>query len=197
MKISFLVLALICSPIFCFDFEENKKDLLKKLYISGTFKTGNFTLKSGQQSSLYIDLREIISNPDILLQISECLWSIIEKEHFDVLCGVPYAALPIATAISLTHKKPMIIKRKEAKNYGTKKMIEGIYHAGDRCMVVEDVITTGSSILETIACLEQEGLTITDIVVCIDREQSGVAVLKSKGYRVHVLYTLSEILSSR
>ena len=193
MRSRVLILILFFQSSFAFDYQSNKNDLLKKLYQSGAFKSGDFTLKSGQKSSIYIDLRSIISSPEILLQLSECLWSLIESTSFDVLCGVPYAALPVATAISITHKKPMIIKRKEAKNYGTKKLIEGVYKKGDRCLIVEDVITTGSSILETIEALEQEGLKITDIVVCVDREQSGVATLKAQGYCVHVLYSLAEI----
>lgn len=190
-----IVFLLIFQSAYAVEFERNKKDLLHKLYSLGSFKTGDFTLKSGQYSSLYIDLRGIISCPEILQQLADCLWQLIDKEKFDVICGVPYAALPVATAISLTHKKPMIIKRKEAKNYGTKKLIEGIYNHGDSCLIIEDVITTGSSILETIQALEQEGLIINDIVVCVDREQAGVEAMRSRGYRVHVLFSLSEIIN--
>lgn len=203
-----------------YHYAQQKETLLKKIVRIGAFKFGNFTLKNGTQSSIYIDLRSIISYPDILQSVAECLWPLIEttvrvdgglkgrmetsplaslyrgeRGRFDHICGVPYTALPIATALSLTHHIPMIIKRKEAKNYGTKKMVEGNYKPGDTCLLIEDVITTGSSILETIASLEQEGLKITDIVVCVDREEGGVEYVHSKGYHVHVLYTLSEIIN--
>lgn len=196
MRYCFFIVLFTVYSCFGSHFEHKKDDLLKKLYSLGVFKKGDFTLKSGQKSSLYIDLRGVISCPDILIQLGDCLWGLIEKEQFDVLCGVPYAALPIATTISIIHNKPMIIKRKEAKNYGTKRLIEGIFCKGDRCLIIEDVITTGGSILETIASLKEEGLNVTDIAVCIDREQSGVALLKQQGYRVHVLYSLHEIMNA-
>lgn len=78
----------------------------------------------------------------------------IEYKH---ICGVPYTALPIATLLAIKQMKPMLIRRKEAKAYGTKKLIEGKYASGDTCLIIEDIITSGSSILETVADLRAEG----------------------------------------
>ncbi len=114
-------------------------------------------------------------------------------DNFDLICGVPYAALPMATAMSLESYIPLIIKRKEAKSYGTKKLIEGIYQKGQNCLLVEDVITSGKSLVETIAEVEQEDLKVSDIVVVLDREQGGKQLLESKGYRVHTLFNISEV----
>jgi uridine monophosphate synthetase len=114
-------------------------------------------------------------------------------DNFDLICGVPYAALPMATAMSLESYIPLIIKRKEAKSYGTKKLIEGIYQKGQNCLLVEDVITSGKSLLETIPEIEQEDLKVSDIVVVLDREQGGKQLLESKGYRVHTLFNISEV----
>jgi uridine monophosphate synthetase len=100
-------------------------------------------------------------------------------DNFDLICGVPYAALPMATAMSLESYIPLIIKRKEAKNYGTKKLIEGIYQKGQNCLLVEDVITSGKSLIETIAEVEQEDIKVADIVVVLDREQGGKELLKA------------------
>jgi uridine monophosphate synthetase len=101
-------------------------------------------------------------------------------DNFDLICGVPYAALPMATAMSLESYIPLIIKRKEAKSYGTKKLIEGIYQKGQNCLLVEDVITSGKSLLETIPEIEQEDLKVSDIVVVLDREQGGKQLWKAK-----------------
>ena len=114
-------------------------------------------------------------------------------DNFDLICGVPYAALPMATAMSLESYIPLIIKRKEAKSYGTKKLIEGIYEKGQNCLLVEDVITSGKSLIETIAEVENEDLKVADIVVVLDREQGGKQLLESKGFKVHTLFNISEV----
>lgn len=170
-----------------------QEHLIQSLYDSGVFKFGNFTLKSGKTSSFYIDMRTIISYPKILAQVVECMHEILCSCEYERICGVPYSGLVIATAVSLAHQKPMILKRKEAKIYGTQKMIEGVYKPEDRCLVIEDVITTGQSILETTTVLETEGLLINDIIVLIDREEGGIAHVARKGYTIHALLTLREI----
>ena len=118
----------------------------------------------------------------------------VSESAFDLICGVPYGAIPLTTAIAIFGKYPMIMLRKEAKGYGNKKLIEGVFKKGDSCALIEDVITTGSSIMESIEKLESEGLTIKDIFVVIDREQDGIAHVQKYGYKVHALFTVSEVL---
>lgn len=142
-----------------------------------------------------MNLRKIISYPDILRTVATAMYEATKMSQYNLVCGVPYTALPIATCLSLDHNVPMIMRRKEKKDYGTKQMIEGIYKAGDRCLVIEDVITTGGSIIETAADLEQEGLDIKDVVVLIDREQGGRENLEKK-YKVYSILTLTEILDT-
>lgn len=77
---------------------------------------------------------------------------------FNITCGVPYTALPLATCMSLDHNIPMVIRRREAKDYGTKQMIEGVFKSGDLCLVIEDVVTSGGSVLETVKELNNVGL---------------------------------------
>ncbi len=169
--------------------------LVLSLYQIGVIQFGDFTLKSGQSSSLYLNLRKIISHPDLLRRISSALWQASVPQQYDLICGVPYTALPIATCISLDHHLPMIIRRKETKDYGTKQKIEGDYQANQRCLVVEDVITSGASLLETTTDLEKEGLKITDVTALIDREQGGVKKLE-KHYRVHTVFRLSDMMDT-
>lgn len=112
------------------------------------------------------------------------------------VCGVPYTALPLATIVSVQQNTPMLVRRKEAKAYGTKKLIEGIYQAGDTCLIVEDVVTSGSSILDTVRDLQSEGIVVTDAVVVVDREQGGAANIAKHGVRMHSLFTLSFLLNT-
>lgn len=172
-----------------------QQSLILSLYQIGCIQFGEFKLKSGQTSSIYINLRKIISYPDMLRTVAQAMWQATQACHFDLVCGVPYTALPIATCLSLEHAIPMVMRRKEKKDYGTKQTIEGEFKAGQRCLIVEDVITTGGSLLETAQELENAGLQIDDVVALIDREQGGKKILEKK-YKVHTLLSLSTILQT-
>lgn len=173
---------------------KNKKEFFLEAYKLEIIKFGKFTLKSGIESPFYVDLRPLASDPKILKDLSSFLLNLLSLEKNDLICGVPYAALPMATAMSLESNIPLIIKRKEAKSYGTKKLIEGVYQKGQTCLLVEDVITSGKSLLETLEEVENEGLKVSDIAVVLDREQGGKELLEKKGYRVHTLFTISEVV---
>jgi uridine monophosphate synthetase len=163
------------------------------LFSINAIRFGDFILKSGKRSPFYLDLRSIISHPELLQNLAN---SLTEKMLPDVqrVCGVPYAALPLATAFSLQTQIPLLIKRKEAKGYGTKKTIEGEFAPGDEILLLEDVVTSGESLLETIAELEKEGLKIAQIITVVDREQGGMERLRKAGYRAEALHTISSLL---
>ncbi|CAB3398892.1 unnamed protein product [Caenorhabditis bovis] len=174
-----------------------KRNLLRKMVEAGVFKFGDFQLKSGQRSPIYIDLRECFAHPELLTMISEGLGMMIAESEIDFkgIVGVPYAALPYASmAAGHFLKKPLLIVRKEAKSYGTKKLIEGKYENGDEVAIIEDVVTTGGSILEVIEQLAKEGLVAKHVYCILDREQGGKEKLNELGINLHNLLNMEMVL---
>ncbi|MFQ5729255.1 MAG: orotate phosphoribosyltransferase [Waddliaceae bacterium] len=171
-----------------------RENLITKLFDIGAVKFGSFTLKSGIVSPIYIDLRLIVSYPQLLKEVADAMWEKTKRLQVDCICGVPYTALPIATAISLAQGIPMVMRRKEGKEYGTRRVIEGVYNYGQQCMVIEDLVTSGASVFETIDPLEHEGLKVKDVVVLIDREQGGKQRLEDCGYHLHAVLILTSML---
>jgi uridine monophosphate synthetase len=173
----------------------NRDQFILELEKIGAIKFGNFTLKSGIISPFYFDLRDMISFPEMLEGVAELIKDKIKDMDFDVITGIPYTALPIATLVAVKLNKPFVYRRKEEKAYGTGKNIVGKFKQGDKCLVIDDLITTGSSKIETAEAYEQEGMKIEDFVVIIDRSENGAAEMKRRGYNLHSLIDLEEILS--
>jgi uridine monophosphate synthetase len=168
--------------------------LADELLAAGCIKFGDFTLKSGVQSPIYIDLRQIITYPKLLEQIGVAYLSLLKDLKFDRIVGLPYAAIPIATAISLAGSYPMIYPRKEVKTYGTKAEIEGEYHAGETVVVIDDLATTGGSKFEAIEKLTGVGLVVKDVVVLVDRQSGAKESLEQAGYSMHAVLTIGQLL---
>lgn len=169
-------------------------EIILALFNIGAVKCGRFTLKSGALSPIYIDLRESISYPKLLKDLSEKIWEKSKGLAFDRLCGVPYTALPIASILSAKYEVPMILRRKERKEHGTKKLIEGAYQNGDLCLILEDLVTTGASIFETIEPIEEAGMKVQDAIAFLDREQGGSFRLEERGCRLHSATTLTNLI---
>lgn len=170
--------------------------LARWLYETGCIRFGDFVLKSGQRSPIYLDLRRLVTFPQILEAIAGLYAALLEGLAFDRLAALPYAALPIGTAVSLRTGRPLIYPRKEAKTYGTAQRIEGDFQPGETVVVLDDVLTTGASKREAIQVLEEAGLRVTDIVVLVDREQGGRQELEAANYRVHAVVTLTDLLEA-
>ena len=164
------------------------------LYQVGGFKFGSFKLKSGLISPFYINLRPIISVPHLLKGVSHLIAQKASELSYDCICGVPLAALSLATLVAYENEKPLVMYRKESKDHGIPTSIEGIFNSGDVCIIVEDIITSGESILGTITAAEKAGLIVHDVIVFIDRKQGGVEHLMERGYKVHAIYTIDQVL---
>jgi uridine monophosphate synthetase len=176
------------------DLNSSQASLADRLLTAGCIKFGEFTLKSGLTSPIYIDLRRTISHPKLLANIAQAYLPILSKLQFSRLAGLPYAAIPIATAISLAGNYPMIYPRKEAKTYGTKAEIEGEYHAGETALVIDDLATTGASKFEAIEKLTAVGLVVKDVVVLVDRQSGAKESLAEAGLAMHAVLTISQLL---
>ena len=168
--------------------------LSNSLLSVGCIKFGEFTLKSGLKSPIYIDLRQIITYPKLLADIAQAYLPLLSNLQFSRIAGLPYAAIPIATAISLARNYPMIYPRKEAKAYGTKAEIEGEYHAGETVIVIDDLATTGGSKFEAIEKLTGVGLVVKDVVVLVDRQSGAKESLEEAGYHLHAVLTIGQML---
>jgi uridine monophosphate synthetase len=183
------------SPVpFPLNGEGELTDLADGLLAAGCVKFGTFTLKSGLESPIYLDLRQLVSYPSLLAQAAAAYVALLRGLAFHRLAALPYAALPIGTAISLQTGWPLVYPRKEAKSYGTKAEIEGLFAPGEMAVVVDDLTTTGGSKLEAIEKLTAAGLQVKDVVVLIDRQSGAAESLAQAGYRLHAVFTLTQLL---
>ena len=174
--------------------QENLASVADGLLAAGCVKFGQFTLKSGLQSPIYIDLRQLVSFPELLDRVGAAYLPILKQLEFNRLAGLPYAAIPIATSVSLQSGWPMIYPRKEVKTYGTKAEIEGLFTVGEQVVVIDDLATTGGSKFEAIEKLTAAGLKVNDVVVLIDRQSGAGEALAEAGYQMHAVFTLTGLL---
>jgi len=170
------------------------ESLVLTLHDIGALQFGRFRLHSGRESRIYIDLRVLVSFPAALRQATAAYRALLAPLSYDLLAATPLAGLPIGTALCLELDKPLIYPRKTAKSYGTGKEIEGRWSLGQTVVVIDDLITSGESVLETIAAVKAVGLKVHDAAVLIDREQGGGRMLATQGYHVHAALTMRQLL---
>ena len=180
-------------PDVCLLDQHPYQDLILQLYDIGCILFGEFVQASGATFPYYIDLRKIISNPQIFHQVISAYADILKDLRFDRIAGIPYGSLPTATGLSLRLHHPMIFPRKEVKAHGTRRIIEGHFEAGETVVVVDDILISGKSVMEGADKLKSAGLKVEDIVVFIDHEQNVKDKLRDNGYRAHSVLAISEI----
>ena len=172
-------------------------DLILDLFDIGCLLFGEYVQASGAVFNYYIDLRQIISDPNLFHRVLHGYSGLLEQLDFDRIAGIPYGSLPTATGLSLALHKPLIYPRKEVKAHGARRLIEGDFNEGDQVVVVDDILITGGSVLEGIAKLESSGLVVNDVVVFIDhggrKDRKARERLESQGYRVHAVLDIERI----
>lgn len=168
---------------------------MQQLLNIGIIQHGEFTLKSGQTSNIYCDMRKIVSYPHILDKINDKLWNLLSPNVWNqsIIAGVPTGAIPFSIGISIKHQIPAILIRKDKKEYGMKSIIDGNINS-KKVILIEDVITTGTSVIEIIDKLKDKGITVSAVLSVIDR--GGSNNIKKLGYSVYSLWSIDELLET-
>lgn len=172
----------------------NVEEIAIDMFDAGIVKFGNFTYKSGLTGPIYLDHSNIACSPKLLEKAALAYTEKMNAQGVKKMCAVPYKAIVIGAVVAIQSNIPMLFTRKEVKEYGTKKLIEGIYTAGEEVAIIEDLATTGISIIEVAHKLRQAGLIVKDAFVNVDREQGGRANLAKEGIQLHANMTLSQML---
>jgi orotate phosphoribosyltransferase len=157
---------------------------------------GDFVLRSGTRSRYYLDKYRFETRPDILAALGERLAAAVHEHAADAvrLAGPELGAVALAAAASLASGLPFVIVRKRAKEYGTSNRIEGAYEREDCVCLVEDVVTSGGALLESVDALREAGLVVHTAVCVVDREEGGVDALSRRAVRLRSLFRAGEIV---
>ncbi|AEG18590.1 orotate phosphoribosyltransferase [Methanobacterium paludis] len=169
-----------------------KEELIELLKENEVIKFGKFTLSSGKKSDYYVDMKRAVTDPKILSKVAEIISERIDKTGTDKIAGPALGAIPIVTAISLKSEIPMLMIRKAKKGYGTSKLIEGDLETEDVVVVVEDVTTTGNSLINAIKAVSENGGLVKRAFVVVDRSEGALENLKRNGIDLEPLVSIND-----
>ncbi len=173
------------------------KEFATFLHQKGIIKFGDFTLASGKKSSYYVDLRLVPSYPHQFRTMIKYLQNNIAESvglnSFDSLVSVPTGGLVIASALAIETVKPLIYVRSKPKDYGTSKSVEGQIHEGMKVVMIDDVATTGGSVVNAIKSLKEASITIEDAYVIVNRMEGADKALKELGVKLHSITNIIQI----
>ncbi|HML02819.1 MAG TPA: orotate phosphoribosyltransferase [Candidatus Bathyarchaeia archaeon] len=176
--------------------ETMKTELCRVLHKIGALKFGTFKLASGRISPYYIDLRIVPSFPDAFRKICELYTTLINVtvglRKFDRIAAVPTAGMAFASVVAYGFRKPFLYTRPKVKTHGRERRIEGIIMPGNRVLIVDDLITTGRSLIQALTAIRAEGGVVNDAVVLVNREEGGKEKLASHDVTLHYLLDASE-----
>jgi uridine monophosphate synthetase len=162
------------SKSYFFNKDTMKGVIINDLFKYGIIKNGEFTLKSGETSNVYVDFRKLISFPNLFntvvdVFVNELVFNYGPMPEYEYVCGVSYGAIPLATMVAFKLNKPLIYYRKDKKEHGTGNIVEGSFEKGGRVLLIDDVYTTGSSVNEAIKILNSEKLHVVKCAFLLDR----------------------------
>lgn len=171
----------------------SKENLIQLLKENNVIKFGEFTLSSGRQSDYYVDMKRAVTSPIILSQVAEIIAERIDEKSIDRIAGPALGAIPVVTAVSLATGIPMLMIRKAKKDYGTSNFIEGDLVEGDQVVVLEDVTTTGNSLLDAVKVIEENGGKVQKTFVIVDRDEGAKVIFKEKRIAFEPLVSIDEL----
>ena len=173
------------------------KEFATFLHQKGIIKFGEFTLASGKQSSYYVDLRLVPSYPLEFRKMVKFLENEIEQDigldKFDSIVSVPTGGLVIASALAIETVKPLIYVRSKPKDYGTSKSVEGKIHEGMKVVMIDDVATTGGSVVNAIKSLKEVNISVKDAYVIVNRMEGADEALLELGVKIHSILNILQI----